>query len=105
MSEIFIFWVVYSIYFKIGDELNVIMLKYCEWFDQYYCSGVFLISGCKFDGIGGVLICWVDSEQELCDLFCDDFFVQGGFVEYVYMLFILVKCGWVLDLDGVLLVE
>ena len=105
MSEVPTLWVVHSRYLKTGDELTATTPRHREWLDQHYRSGVFITSGRKLDGSGGVLICRADSEQELRDLFHEDPFVQGGFAEYSYMPFTPVKRGRALDLGGVPLVE
>ena len=105
MSDTPTLWVVHSTYLKTGDELTATTHKHREWLDQHYRSGVFLTSGRKLDGTGGVLICKADTEQQLRDLFREDPFVQGGFAEYTYVPFTPVKRGRALDLDGVALVE
>ena len=105
MSKTPTLWVVHSRYLKTGDELTATTPRHREWLDQHYRSGVFLTSGRKLDGTGGVLICRADSEQELRDLFHEDPFVQGGFAEYSYIPFTPVKRGRALELDGVPLVE
>lgn len=105
MSEAPTLWVVHSTYLKTGDELTATTPRHREWLDQHYRSGVFLTSGRKLDGTGGVLFCRADSEQQLRDLFREDPFVQGGFAEYTYIPFTPVKRGRALELDGVPLVE
>ncbi|MFC6617135.1 YciI family protein [Deinococcus radiophilus] len=105
MSEVPTLWVAHSRYLRTGDELTATTPQHREWLDQHYRSGVFLTSGRKQDGTGGVLICRSDSEQQLRDLFAGDPFVQGGFAEYTYIPFTPVKRGRALELDGVPLVE
>ncbi|SEJ63694.1 Uncharacterized conserved protein YciI, contains a putative active-site phosphohistidine [Deinococcus reticulitermitis] len=98
-------WIVHSTYLKTGDDLAATTPRHREWLDAHYRSGVFLTSGRKVDGTGGVLVCRAESETELHALFQDDPFVQGGFAEYQFMAFTPVKRGRALDLDGVPLVE
>ena len=98
-------WFIESTYLKSGDELAAVTPLHRAWLDQHYRSGVFLTSGRKLDGTGGVLICKADTEQQLRDLFREDPFVQGGFAEYTYVPFTPVKRGRALELDGVALVE
>lgn len=98
-------WIVESTYLRTGDDLTATTPGHRAWLDQHYRSGVFLTSGRKVDGTGGVLVCQAESEAELRALFQDDPFVLGGFAEYRFTAFTPVKRGRALELDGVPLVE
>ena len=71
------------------SNLHVILVKYTapleqveaatpahrEWLDEHYRSGLFLTSGRKVDGTGGVLIAQAESQEQLEAVFKDDPFV------------------------------
>lgn len=98
-------WFIESTYLKSGDELAAITPLHRAWLDQHYTSGVFITSGRKVDGTGGVLLAQAESEQQLRDIFKDDPFVVNGCSEYRYVAFNPVKRGKTIELDGVPLVE
>lgn len=97
-------WFVESTYLR-QDGLAEATPAHRAWLDQHYRSGVFLTSGRKADGSGGVLLARAGSEDELREVFRDDPFVLGGFSAYRYVPFTPVKRGAALDLPGVTLVE
>lgn len=98
-------WIIQSRYLKTGDELAAITPLHRAWLDQHYVSGLFLVSGRKLDGTGGVLLAHADSQAQLEDVFKDDPFVVNGCSEYTYTPFTPVKRGKTLELEGVALVE
>lgn len=98
-------WFIESRYLKSGPELTETTPLHRQWLDQHYRSGVFLTSGRKADGSGGVLLAKASSEDELRQIFASDPFVLGGISEYRYVAFEPVKRGAVLLLEGVPLVE
>lgn len=97
-------WFIESRYLK-QDGLAEATPAHRAWLDAHYRSGVFLTSGRKLDGSGGVLLARAESEAELRALFADDPFVLGGFSEYRYVPFVPVKRGAALQLPGVALVQ
>lgn len=98
-------WFIESTYLKSGDELAAVTPLHRAWLDQHYVSGVFITSGRKVDGTGGVLLAQAESEQQLRDIFKDDPFVVNGCSEYRYVAFNPVKRGKTIELEGVPLVE
>ena len=98
-------WIIESTYLKTGDELSAVTPRHRAWLDQHYVSGVFLTSGRKVDGTGGVLVARAESQAELEAIFAGDPFVQEGLSEYRYTAFTPVKRGRGIKLDGVPLVE
>lgn len=98
-------WIIESTYLKTGDELSAVTPRHRAWLDQHYVSGVFLTSGRKADGTGGVLVARAGSQAELEAIFAGDPFVQEGMSEYRYTAFTPVKRGKGIELDGVPLVE
>lgn len=98
-------WVIQSRYLKGGDDLAAVTPRHREWLDQHYRSGLFLTSGRKVDGTGGVLIAQAESQEQLEAVFRDDPFVLEGCSEYSYTPFTPVKRGRAVMLDGVPLVE
>ncbi|ANE44089.1 YciI family protein [Deinococcus puniceus] len=98
-------WIIQSRYLKTGDELAAITPLHRAWLDQHYVGGLFLVSGRKLDGTGGVLLAHADSQAQLEDVFKNDPFVLNGCSEYSYTPFTPVKRGKALELDGVALVE
>ncbi|WP_291425019.1 YciI family protein [Deinococcus sp.] len=105
MTHTLTLWIIESTYLKSGDELAAVTPLHRAWLDQHYISGVFLTSGRKADGSGGVIVAQAGSEQQLRDIFRDDPFVKQGCSEYRYTAFTPVKRGRMLDLEGVPLVE
>lgn len=99
-----ILWFVESTYLKQGG-LAEATPAHRAWLDAHYRSGVFLTSGRKADGSGGVLLARAESEDALREIFKDDPFVLGGFSAYRYVPFTPVKRGRALDLPEVPLVE
>ena len=55
-------WVIQSRYLKSGDDLAAVTPRHREWLDQHYRSGLFLTSGRKVDGTGGVLLAQAESQ-------------------------------------------
>lgn len=98
-------WIIQSRYLKTGDELAAITPLHRAWLDQHYVSGLFLVSGRKLDGTGGILLAHADSQAQLEDVFKDDPFILNGCSEYTYTPFTPVKRGKALELSGVALVE
>jgi len=98
-------WVIQSTYLKSGDELAAVTPRHRAWLDQHYRSGLFLTSGRKLDGTGGVLLAQAESQEQLEAIFRDDPFVLEGCSEYSYTPFTPVKRGRALTLEGVALVE
>lgn len=98
-------WMIESTYLKGGDELAAVTPRHRAWLDGHYRSGVFLTSGRKADGTGGVLLAQADSQEQLEAIFADDPFVLEGCSSYRYVAFTPVKRGRALELDGVPLVE
>ncbi|MFC4639161.1 YciI family protein [Deinococcus hohokamensis] len=98
-------WIIESTYLKSGDELTEVTPRHRAWLDQHYVSGVFLTSGRKVDGTGGVLLAQAESQAQLEAIFQDDPFVQEGCSTYRYTAFTPVKRGRQLALDSVTLVE
>ncbi|MDL2343122.1 YciI family protein [Deinococcus sp. MIMF12] len=98
-------WVIESTYLKSGDDLAAVTPRHREWLDGHYRSGLFLTSGRKVDGTGGVLLAQAESQEQLEAVFRDDPFVLEGCSEYRYTAFTPVKRGRVLALEGVALVE
>lgn len=98
-------WIIESTYLKPADEIAKITPQHREWLDQHYKSGVFLTSGRKVDGTGGVLVAKADTADQLLTIFDDDPFVKNGCAEYKYTAFNPVKRGQALALEGVPLVE
>ncbi|WP_295817091.1 YciI family protein [uncultured Deinococcus sp.] len=98
-------WIIESTYLKSGDELAAVTPRHRAWLDQHYTSGVFLTSGRKVDGTGGILVAQAESQEQLEAIFVDDPFVLEGCSSYAYTAFTPVKRGKALDLDGVPLVE
>ncbi len=98
-------WVIESTYLKSGDDLAAVTPRHREWLDQHYRSGLFLTSGRKLDGTGGVLVAQAESQEQLEAIFRDDPFVLEGCSEYTYTPFTPVKRGRALTLEGVALVE
>ena len=98
-------WFIESTYLKGGDELAAVTPLHRAWLDQHYNGGVFITSGRKVDGTGGVLLAQAESEEQLLNIFKEDPFVLNGCSEYRYTAFNPVKRGKTLELDGVPLVE
>lgn len=98
-------WVIQSRYLKSGDDLAAVTPRHREWLDQHYRSGLFLVSGRKVDGTGGVLLAQAESQEQLEAVFRDDPFVLEGCSEYNYTAFMPVKRGQAVMLEGVALVE
>ena len=98
-------WIIESTYLKRGDELAAVTPRHRAWLDQHYVSGVFLTSGRKLDGTGGILVAQAESQEQLEAIFRDDPFVLEGCSTYKYTAFTPVKRGKMLELDGVALVE
>lgn len=98
-------WIIESTYLKSGDELAAVTPRHREWLDQHYVSGVFLTSGRKVDGTGGVLVALAETQEQLEAIFQDDPFVKEGCSTYRYTAFTPVKRGRSLELGGVPLVE
>lgn len=98
-------WVIQSRYLRSGDDLAAITPRHREWLDQHYRSGLFLVSGRKVDGTGGVLLAQAESQEQLEAIFKDDPFVLEGCSEYSYTPFIPVKRGRALTLEGVAVME
>ena len=98
-------WIIESTYLKSGDELAAVTPRHRAWLDQHYVSGVFLTSGRKLDGKGGILVAQADSQEQLEAVFQDDPFLLEGCSTYEYTAFMPVKRGKALELDGVALVE
>lgn len=105
MSEQPTLWIIESTYLKSGEELAAITPQHRAWLDQHYKSGVFITSGRKVDGTGGVLVAQAESQGRLQDIFQYDPFVKNGCAEYRYTAFNPVKRGKSIELDGVPLVE
>lgn len=100
-----ILWMIESTYLKSGDALAEVTPRHRAWLDQHYRSGVFLTSGRKADGTGGVLLARAETQGELEAVFADDPFVLEGCSSYRYVAFTPVKRGRALELDDVPLVE
>lgn len=98
-------WVIQSRYLKSGDDLAAVTPRHRAWLDQHYRSGLFLVSGRKVDGTGGVLLAQAESQEQLEEVFKDDPFVLEGCSEYIYTAFMPVKRGRAVTLVGVPLVE
>ena len=98
-------WVIQSRYLKSGDDLATVTPRHREWLDQHYRSGLFLTSGRKVDGTGGVLLAQAESREQLEEVFRDDPFVLEGCSEYTYTAFTPVKRGRAVTLEGVAVVE
>ena len=98
-------WIIQSRYLKGGDELAAVTPRHRAWLDQHYVSGLFLTSGRKVDGTGGVLLAQAESQEQLEEVFKDDPFVLEGCSEYTYTAFTPVKRGRAVMLEGVPLVE
>lgn len=98
-------WIIESTYLKSGDELATVTPRHRAWLDQHYTSGVFLTSGRKVDGTGGVIVAQAEEQAQLEAIFAQDPFVLEGCSTYRYTAFTPVKRGRALELDGVPLVE
>jgi uncharacterized protein YciI len=98
-------WVIQSRYLKGGDDLAAVTPRHRAWLDQHYRSGLFITSGRKLDGMGGVLLAQAESQAQLEAVFEDDPFVLEGCSAYSYTPFTPVKRGRALTLEGVALVE
>lgn len=98
-------WIIESTYLKGGEELAQTTPLHREWLDQHYRSGVFLTSGRKVDGTGGVIVAQAEGLPQLLEIFDGDPFVKAGISEYRYTAFNPVKRGKAMELEGVPLVE
>lgn len=98
-------WIIQSRYLKSGDDLAAVTPRHRAWLDQHYRSGLFLVSGRKVDGTGGVLLAQAESQEQLEGVFKDDPFVLEGCSEYTYTAFTPVKRGRTVTLEGVAVVE
>ncbi|GAA5514855.1 hypothetical protein Dcar01_03618 [Deinococcus carri] len=98
-------WIITSRYLKPAQALADVTPRHRAWLDQHYRSGLFLVSGRKVDGTGGVLLAQAESQAQLEEVFRDDPFVLEGCSEYTYTPFTPVKRGQALTLEGVALVE
>ncbi|SMB91534.1 YciI family protein [Deinococcus hopiensis] len=98
-------WIIQSRYLKGGDELAAVTPRHRAWLDQHYVSGLFLTSGRKVDGTGGVLLAQAESQEQLEEVFKADPFVLEGCSAYTYTAFTPVKRSKAVMLEGVPLVE
>ena len=98
-------WIIQSRYLKGADELAAVTPRHRAWLDQHYVSGLFLTSGRKVDGTGGVILAQAESQEQLEEVFQADPFVLEGCSEYTYTAFTPVKRGRAVLLEGVPLVE
>lgn len=98
-------WMIESTYLQPTAEIAKVTPDHRAWLDGHYRSGVFLTSGRKVDGTGGILLARADTLQQLTDIFDQDPFVKAGCAKYRYVAFNPVKRGKGIELDGVPLVE
>lgn len=98
-------WIVQLRYLKPAEELTDVTPRHRAWLDQHYVSGLFLTSGRRVDGTGGVIIAQAQSQEQLEAVFREDPFMLEGCAEYSYTAFTPVKRGKAVMLEGVALVE
>lgn len=98
-------WIIDLTYLKAGEDLARVTPSHRAWLDAHYRSGLFLTSGRKADGTGGVVLAQAQSRAELEDVFRGDPFMLEGCAAYTYTAFTPVKRGRALTLEGVTLVE
>ena len=98
-------WIIQSTYLKAGDDLAAVTPRHRVWLDQQDRSGLFLVSGRKVDGTGGVLLAQAESQEQLEEVFRNDPFVLEGCSEYTYTAFTPVKRGRAVTVEGVAVVE
>ncbi len=98
-------WIIESTYLKSGDDLTTVTPLHRAWLDQHYVSGIFITSGRKVDGTGGILVAQAESQSQLEDIFNNDPFVLTGCAAYKYTAFNPIKRGKMIELEGIALVE
>ena len=75
-------------YTKPADQVDALLTAHRQFLNEYYASGVFLMSGRKVPRSGGVIIADASERAEIEEIMQEDPFYIGQVAEYAITEFV-----------------